>query len=81
MALVASPHARSLYAGIFNLILEFTEDYPNKPPNVKFATKMFHPNSKSEPACCTELTTPNLFSLPGWPHLSRHPRKSVESHL
>jgi hypothetical protein len=33
-------------AGIFNLILEFTEDYPNKPPNVKFVTKMFHPNSK-----------------------------------
>jgi ubiquitin-conjugating enzyme E2 A len=24
--------------------LKFTEDYPNKPPNVKFVTKLFHPN-------------------------------------
>lgn len=31
--------------GTFNLTLEFSEDYPNKAPTVKFITKMFHPNS------------------------------------
>ena len=27
------------------LLLEFTEEYPNKAPTVKFLTKMFHPVS------------------------------------
>ena len=32
-------------AGTFKLKLEFTEEYPNKAPVVKFVTKIFHPNS------------------------------------
>ena len=31
-------------AGAFKLSMEFTEDYPNKAPTVKFITKIFHPN-------------------------------------
>ena len=30
--------------------LAFTEDSPNKPPQVKFVTKMFHPNSRRQTA-------------------------------
>ena len=30
--------------GTFKLTLEFSEEYPNKPPVVKFLSKMFHPN-------------------------------------
>jgi ubiquitin-protein ligase len=30
--------------GTFHLLMDFTEEYPNKPPSVKFVTKMFHPN-------------------------------------
>lgn len=31
-------------SGTFRLTMEFTEEYPNKPPVVKFISKMFHPN-------------------------------------
>lgn len=31
--------------GTFNLIIKFSEEYPNIAPKVRFVTKMFHPNS------------------------------------
>ena len=33
-------------SGMFKLMLQFTEDYPYKPPTVRFVSRMFHPNSK-----------------------------------
>ena len=38
--------ATALGAGTFKLTLEFSEEYPNKAPLVKFKSKMFHPNSE-----------------------------------
>lgn len=35
-----------LFPGTFKLTLEFTEEYPNKAPIVKFKSTMFHPNSE-----------------------------------
>ena len=32
--------------GVFRLKMKFSADYPLKAPEVKFITKMFHPNSK-----------------------------------
>jgi ubiquitin-conjugating enzyme E2 A len=32
--------------GTFKLTMEFTEEYPNKAPVVKFTSTMFHPNSE-----------------------------------
>uniref|UniRef100_A0A2R8M3R0 UBC core domain-containing protein n=1 Tax=Callithrix jacchus TaxID=9483 RepID=A0A2R8M3R0_CALJA len=30
--------------GTFKLTTEITKEYPNKPPTVRFVSKMFHPN-------------------------------------
>lgn len=48
--------------GTFKLTMEFSEEYPNKPPTVKFVSKIFHPNGTSTPSCdslplATNLTT------------------------
>ena len=32
-------------AGTFRLTLEFSEEYPNRAPTVRFQSTMFHPNS------------------------------------
>lgn len=40
------PHDTPFEDGTFKLTIEFTEEYPNKPPSVRFISKMFHPNGK-----------------------------------
>ena len=39
-----SPDETPWEGGTFRLLMEFTEDYPNKPPAVRFLSKIFHPN-------------------------------------
>lgn len=41
-----SPDDTPWEGGTFKLQLKFLEEYPNKPPVVKFVTKLFHPNSQ-----------------------------------
>ena len=33
--------------GTFKLTIQFSEEYPNKPPIVRFVSKMFHPNGEN----------------------------------
>ena len=41
---LVSPDETPWEGGTFRLLMEFTEDYPNKPPAVRFLSKIFHPN-------------------------------------
>lgn len=36
-------------------MLTFEESYPNKPPTVKFLTKMFHPNVYANGELCLDI--------------------------
>jgi hypothetical protein len=78
--------------GTFKLTLEFSDDYPNKPPVVKFVSKVFHPNVYANGALllvCEICSVVNLC-LPVWwftssplcrLHLPRHTSEPVEPDL
>ena len=46
-AVIFGPEDSPWDGGTFKLTITFSEEYPNKPPVVKFLSKMFHPNSES----------------------------------
>ena len=54
-AVIFGPDDTPWEGGNFRLLLEFTEDYPNKPPMVSFVTKMFHPNIYSDGKICLDI--------------------------
>ena len=35
--------------------MEFCEEYPNKPPRVKFLSRMFHPNIYADGGICLDI--------------------------
>ena len=43
-AVICGPSGTPFEDGTFKLTLQFSEEYPNEPPVVKFLSKMFHPN-------------------------------------
>ena len=54
-AVIFGPSDTPFDEGTFNLTLEFSEDYPNKSPVVKFQSKMFHPNIYSDGSICLDI--------------------------
>ncbi|EGR28418.1 ubiquitin-conjugating enzyme, putative, partial [Ichthyophthirius multifiliis] len=54
-AVIFGPEDTPWEGATFRLTLEFTEDYPNKPPVVKFRTKIFHPNVYNDGSICLDI--------------------------
>ena len=54
-AVIFGPDDTPWEGGTFKLVLEFTEDYPNKAPSVRFITRMFHPNIYNDGQICLDI--------------------------
>ncbi|KAM3130015.1 Ubiquitin-conjugating enzyme E2 2 [Paramecium bursaria] len=54
-AVIFGPDQTPWEGGIFKLIMEFSEEYPLKPPQVEFTTKMFHPNIYNDGKICLDI--------------------------
>lgn len=54
-ALIFGPDDTEWEGGTFSLMIEYTEEYPHKPPKVSFLTKMFHPNIYANGDICLDI--------------------------
>ncbi|XWS57899.1 hypothetical protein CRYUN_Cryun09bG0212600 [Craigia yunnanensis] len=53
--LICRPDDTPWDGGTFKLTLQVTEDYPNKPPTVRFVSRMFHPNIYADGSICLDI--------------------------
>ncbi|KAJ5080208.1 ubiquitin-conjugating enzyme family protein [Anaeramoeba ignava] len=54
-AIITGPEETPFEGGIFSLKLSFPQEYPSKPPRVKFVTQMFHPNIFPSGELCLDI--------------------------
>ncbi|OLL23158.1 Ubiquitin-conjugating enzyme E2 2 [Neolecta irregularis DAH-3] len=54
-AVILGPEDTPFEDGTFRLVIQFDEQYPNKPPGVKFISKMFHPNVYASGDLCLDI--------------------------
>lgn len=55
LTIIFRPHDTPFEDGTFKLTIEFTEEYPNKAPTVRFVSKMFHPNVYADGGICLDI--------------------------
>ena len=54
-AVISGPPDTPFENGKFQMELKFDDDYPVKPPSVKFLSKMFHPNIYRDGKICVDI--------------------------
>ncbi|KAN0084808.1 Ubiquitin-conjugating enzyme/RWD-like protein [Elaphomyces granulatus] len=54
-AVIIGPADTPFEDGTFRLVMHFEEQYPNKPPGVKFISQMFHPNVYGSGELCLDI--------------------------
>ena len=58
-AVLLGPSETPYEGGVFKLDIHIPKDYPMKPPNIIFKTKIYHPNINSAGSICLDILKTN----------------------